>query len=227
MPARVVVTLLLVAAVCPAAQIILSTSNVIGGTASWGGSGYTVGQYNDTKILDQQTGIVSDVVGSTFYYWLSPDNGPANAYILIDLGASYYVTSFDLFNTHNNTHNDRGTGNFRIEGGNAVTFVSGGQGYDLTGATGVLVNGTLTAAASPDPIGAQSFTATAPGYYRYIKFEPLSVATSGSSCCGANNYGLAELRVFEGEPGVPEPASLSLLACGIAGLALLRRRIAR
>jgi hypothetical protein len=42
---------------------------------------------------------VVDVFGAS--YWLNPDNGPANAYIVIDLGAAYHIVSIDLFNTHN------------------------------------------------------------------------------------------------------------------------------
>ena len=222
--ARIGLCLCFLGASCFATQILLSPADVIGGSGAYGGNWQT-GSFNATEILDQQTGNVVDSFGTT--YWLNPDNGPANAYIVIDLGAAYHIVSIDLFNTHNSGFGDRGTGNFTFEASNAITNL-GGPGFDLSGPTTTILNGTLAAAPVADPIAAQSFAVSDPGSYRYFKFEPNSVATSGASCCGANNYGLNELRVFDAPAsGVPEPASFLLVAGGIALTALRCFPVAR
>lgn len=215
---------LVVATSCFGGQVLLSPSNVIGGSGSYGGN-WQSGSFNATEVLDQQTGPVTDIF--TASYWLNPDNGPAGAYIVIDLGAAYHLTSLDLFNTHNTPYGDRGTGDFSIEAGNSVTNL-GAAGFDLTGATTVILNATLLGVPISDPIAGQSFSLSDPGTYRYIKFEPHTVATSGNNCCGANNYGLNELKAFEGpvstDGAAPEPGPMALLASGLAALALLRRK---
>ena len=120
-------------------------------------------------------------------------------------------------------YGDRGTGDFSIEAGNSVTDL-GAAGFDLTGAQPIILNATLLGVPISDPIAGQSFSLSDPGTYRYIKFEPHTVATSGNNCCGANNYGLNELKAFEGpvstDGAAPEPGPMALLASGLAALAL-------
>ena len=151
-------------------------------------------------------------------YWLNPDNGPANAFITVDLGAVTDLSGVELYNTHNGGHNDRGTGDFTIMGSNSVADLGGGN-YALVGAT-TLVSGTLTATNdSQTTVPGQSFAAS--GAYRYISFNPTSVAVSGSPCCGANNYGLDELQVFGS--AVPEPAAWALMLFGLGGFGVSLR----
>jgi hypothetical protein len=210
--------MLFVARRADASQISLSPANVIG----------FFGQYSAafpaSAILDHQTGTISELTQNGSY-WLNSDNGPANAYIVIDLGATFHLGSFDLFNTHNAIFNDRGTGAFSIEASNSI--VPGpGSGSDLSGTTVTLVSGTLLAAsASTDPLAQQTFLASDPGSYRYIRFSPHTVATSSVPCCGANTYGLNELRAFDAPlSAVPEPATMTLLGGGLAVLGLLRKK---
>src|SRR5438045_6771342 len=127
-----------------AGQIALAPSNVIGSNGEYSGT------FTAPSILDHQTGSINEPAqdGS---YWLNSDNGPANAFVVIDLGALYHMVFFDLFNTHNANYGDRGTGNFTIEASNSIgSGPIGAVGSDLSGGIVTLLSGTLTAA---DPAG--------------------------------------------------------------------------
>jgi hypothetical protein len=197
-----------------AAQIILSPANVVGS------SGYNQSccDFRPGNILDQQTGPVTESFGAG--YWLNPDGGPADAYITIDLGAVTRLASVALYNGHNGSFGDRGTGQFAIYGSNSI---AGGQ---LVGAT-LLVNGALTQElAGQSPLTAQSFSLS--GSYRYISFNPITAQASSNgffgpyvTCCGSNVYALNELRVFG---GVPEPASWAMLMAGFGLIGTMSRR---
>jgi hypothetical protein len=184
-----------------------------------------LGEYSSlfpaSSILDHQTGTINEPTqdGS---YWLNSDNGPGNAYIVIDLGAAFHLASFDLFNTHNANFGDRGTGAFSIEASNSIAPGTG-AGSDLSGTVVTLVSGTLLSAnPALDPLVAQTFLASDPGSYRYIRFSPHTVASSNTACCGANVYGLNELRAFDSP--APEPATMAFLGGGLVVLGLLRKR---
>lgn len=199
----------------PVTQLVLGPSNVIGSSGAYSSL------FLAWQILDNQTGTVTEPVQSG--YWLNPDGGPANAYIVIDLGGLFQIGELDFFNTHNAQYLDRGTGNFNVQAGNAVIDLGGGN-YNLTGTMVTILTDTLAAAAS-DPIPAQTFPVSDTGHYRYLRFNPTSVASAGPPCCGPNVttvYGLNELRVFQ--TNVPEPASLTLMASAFAFAWLLRRR---
>lgn len=202
-----------------ASQIPLSPGNVIGFLGDYSGL------FPASSILDHQTGTIVEPAqdGS---YWLNSDNGPSNAYIVIDLGSAIHLGSFDLFNTHNATFGDRGTGAFSIEASNSIA-PGAGTGSDLSGSIVTLVSGTLLASPVGIPLAAQTFLSTDVGSYRYIRFSPHSVAAPGTPCCGTNVYGLNELRAFDAPVSViPEPATLGFLGVGLAVLGLLRKRTA-
>ncbi len=203
-------------------DLILNPSDVIGGSGSYGGT-FNSGQFNATQILDAQTGIVTEP--SQNGYWLNPDGGPANAYITVNLGSPWIVNQLELFNTSNANYQDRGTGNFTIIGGNAVTDTGGGN-YALTGPTTLLTSGTLTAATAAEAISGipgQTFNSLSNARFQYLEFLPTSVAAvtnGGAGCCGANNYGLNELRLFV----TPEPGSFLLMGLGALAIGLVVRR---
>ena len=202
-----------------ASQIPLSPGNVIG----------FFGEYSSlfpaSSILDHQTGTINEPAqdGS---YWLNSDNGPANAYIVIDLGAAFHIGSFDLFDTHNASFGDRGTGAFSIEASNSIA-PGIGTGSNLSGAIVTLVSGTMLAVPPfVAPLIAQSFLSFDSGSYRYIRFSPHTVAVSGTPCCN-NVYGLNELRVFDAQASAaPEPTTMAFLGGGLVVLGLLRKRTA-
>jgi hypothetical protein len=154
--------------------IPLTPANVIGFLGAY------PGPFPASSILDHQTGTITEPAqdGS---YWLNSDNGPANAYIVIDLGAGFQLASFDLFNTHNANFGDRGTGSFSIQASNSIApGVGSSSGSDLSGTIVTLVSGTLLAA-NPSPLSgplvAQTFLSSNSGTFRYIRFSPQSVAS--------------------------------------------------
>lgn len=210
---------LVAAGASSAAQITLGPSNVIGWSGAYDAS------FGGDNILDQQTGDVADVFAST--YWIYSDGNFAPALVTIDLGADYRLDAFELFNTHNDAYNDRGTGAFTIVGGNAVTAYAGG--FKLSGAETLLVSGALTND-TVNPIVGQTFASLSSAGFRYLEFRPTSVLALNPY--SPTSYGLNELRVYGGEPsvgGVPEPATwaMMILGFGAAGAVIRgRRRVA-
>ncbi len=198
-----------------AAQVSLSPSSVVGS------SGALHPQFAAGNIFDNQTGPVYDEDGY-LGYWLNPDNGPANAYITFDLGRVINLRSFVLFNTHNSVSGDRGTGNFSIFGSNSIAA-------GRLVAPSLVLSATLAGQPMAGPMIAQPFQAT--GSYRYLSFNPTSVKSSPDNpngpnftCCGANVYGLNELRVFG---SVPEPQSWAMMIAGFGLIGAASRRRAR
>ena len=164
------------------------------------------------SIFDQQLGSVSETFGAG--YWLNPDNGPAAAYITIDLGKIYNLSQIVLYNTSNGFAGDRGTGNFSIFGSNSLNL---GQ---LVAPT-LAASGTLTTGVQFVAPVAQPFAAN--GSFRYLSFNPISVTSAVPIIDNIqNNYGLNELRVFGN--AVPEPASWAMLITGFGMVGAVARR---
>jgi hypothetical protein len=197
-----------------AQQLILSPSNVIGS------SGFPSVTYEPGNILDQQTGTVTESFGD---YWLSPTNADAlNTFITIDLGAPYPVDLIVLFNTHHSFNYNRGTGNFRIVAGNSVVDL-GGSNFTLSGTTSLLVQGSLNAVwgDNPPPV---TFDVTDTASYRYLSFQPLTVAAANQPPT-TTSFGLNEMRVVVS--AVPEASTSAMMLAGVAvvgWLAARRRR---
>jgi hypothetical protein len=128
------------------------------------------------------------------------------------------------------------------ESGNTSTFITFDFGaptsfndiaYTATDCSGNVTEFSLTFSNTSDfssIIGSNSFvanptpfaTTNAPVSFtsRYVKWQVSDYTT------GSGNNGAAELAFYrnEGEQAIPEPASVALLATGLASLALKRRR---
>ena len=218
---KTILCLIASASIGMGAQLLLSPSNVIGSSGSLQLSGSS---FVANNILDTQSGPITDVFGVN--YWINPDNGPANAWITIDLGSAFVIDQLELFNTHNTQYNDRGTGNFNFTAANAVSNV-GPNGFDLTGPVTTIASGALSAQSCCGNIPGQIFAGSSSNAFRYIRFNPTSVNTTGTPCCGTNVYGLNELWVFGSVAApVPEPGSM-LLVPAFGGLMWWRRRSRR
>lgn len=188
-------------------QIVLSANSIVGS------SGALSPSFPATRVVDQQTGPVSDTFATT--YWLNPDGtGSLPVYITIDLGSALRIDSFDLFNTHNAFYNDRGTGSFQILGSNTVMDTGNGN-LRVNGGT-VLISSALTTSTGV-PL-AQSFTSSSSAAFRYVSFEPLSALSPLGRTPSATSYGLNEIRIFAS--AVPELPQYAMLLCGLAVAAL-------
>ena len=184
-----------------AGQIVLTGAAIIGSTGYFNSTQY--GAFPPGRIFDHQTGpIQSEIFGVG--YWLAPDTGPAEAYLTIDLGATYKINKVELFNTHNGNLGGRGTGDFTILASNSISS-DGTNGYNLSPGAITIAGGSLVAEIPETQIEPQVFTTTANGGMRYLQFRPSSVSTASPypSNLAYLWYGLNELRIF----GTPEPAT--------------------
>ena len=187
---------------CPApapGQIALTPASVIGNYGL-----YTLsGDFTAGAILDQQTGAITEELYG-LKHWLNSDNGPADAWITIDLGGQYKLGGFDLFNASNGNYGDRGTGSFTLLASNTVAQ-DGNNGMNLAGTIITVASGQLAAAAPSVGRVAQHFASTNEAPVRYLQFRPQSVAAI--SPIGPSSYGLNELRVFGAAvPETPPPS---------------------
>ena len=141
--------------------------------------------------------------------WLS-DNNDTAGWVQFDLGAVYTINSFEIWNYH------EGWNGSQQRSVNGVTIVYGSTTANMAAGT---IDGSSTGPGynfampdvNDDPYAGETFTLASSFDARYIQFDI-------SSTHGATYAGMAEVQ-FD---GVPEPASMSLLALG--GLGLLRRK---
>lgn len=212
-------------------QIVLTPASVIGGTGSFASNPFNVGQFQAGNVFDNQLAAAipepnqnpGDADGG---YWLGKE-GDFNEFIVVDLGATTTISSFDIFNTHNANNDDRGTRDFQIFGANAIAPIASGEtgagGFDLSGPTDLLVSSTLAFQTSVnDPIEPQNFASLSSTGVRYLRFNAVNQY-------GNVGLGLNELKVFDASTppvAAPEPTTLGLLGLGAlpVGLAAIRRR---
>lgn len=191
-------------------QILLSSGSVIGGSPIYDSASFSGPDYSALNVVDAQTGAIGAEIQG-FGYWITPNAVTgSSAYFVIDLGAQYFLSEVELFNTHNGYFHDRGTNGFVIEAANAVMFVDANRGYNfVNGAT--ILTGSLPIETESAP-SANSFTSsngldTEGAAYRYLRFTTVSYYISGG--------GLNEIRVF-GAAAVPEPAAAGAMAGAVA-----------
>ena len=195
---------------------------VIGGSGSYNGNPYNVGTFPAGNVTDgvgafdpfNNTGPINE--NNATGYWLGSD-GVTPEYFVLDLGSAVDISQIDLFNTHNDGFNDRATGNFTIEGANAVTFVNPTVGFDIVGGTTIVNSFLAFQADDGNPLAyeltAQSFAPSTYGPFRYIKFNALQINPNATG--GQNGVGLNEIRIFA---TVPEPSTLLLLLSGLGAI---------
>ena len=129
-------------------------------------------------------------------------------FVIFDLGAVYTINSFHVWNYN------EAPPNLTARGVNAVSVQ-----YGLTAALGSTVPGitNFAQASGLDTYAGESFSSFTPFNAQFIKFD------IDSNHGGDNNfYGLSEVQ-FDGVL-VPEPGSATLLALGLTGMLLRRRR---
>ena len=152
---------------------------------------------------------------------------------MIDLGSPKPIGGFEIFNTRNGPYDDRGTGDFSIHAANALFFIDGFHGFDLSGAETVLASGRLTTQTYAGGFNSQGGTPLVPDEFlsnsaipfRYLRFDALSIGAAGDKGFGPAGVGINEFRVFA---AVPEPSSLLLAALAGASIgAMLSRKTSR
>ncbi len=157
---------------------------VIDGSSAYNGQPFNQGGFAATKVTDG--GAAGDPVTDVFSsnYWLA-SQGAGTGYFTLDLGSVYNVGELRIFNTHNATHNDRGTLDFSIQSATAV------DGANQLISPQTLYNGTLAFYSGESPLTAQVFNednGLVIADARYLRFNVLSSVNS--------NPGLNEIRVF-------------------------------
>ena len=203
-----------------AAQIVMGGGNIVGATESLGSA------WGASNIFNQQTGAIAPEAAMDGSFWLHRDTNPL-AYITIDLGDVYSNLSFELFNTHNAHHFDRGVGEFEILAGSELVG-DGANGFTLGGGIVRLVNGARTAEHDAE-IDGQTFAARSGGY-RYIQFRPRSVAATRPYPFGDYAYGLNEMRIYGDRgvaSGVPEASTWALMITGFGAAGAMLRSARR
>ncbi len=148
-------------------------------------------------------GLTTDGVQADGSYWLSAyyEN---SATATIDLGRTYEIASIALEDTHNGTHNDCGTQDFRI-----------GVSRDGVSFTTVVTSSFTNTEWANDTWQTLSIPAADVQYIRFY----------ADSCYGPFGIvGLTELEAFQAT-STPEPSGIAMLAgFGIAGAGVFAKR---
>jgi len=93
------------------------TTNVARGGAIIEASSTYAADFTVNHVID---GLTDEAMTSPSTYWITPDAATTADFIL-DLQRSYSIKSVSLFNTHNRQYNDRGTAQFELWAGDAMS----------------------------------------------------------------------------------------------------------
>lgn len=203
--------------------ISLAPANVIGGSPVFLTSVYNVGAYAAGNIFNQQSGAVDMSVQAGNAWFPSESVGTTNRFVTIDLGASYVLSSIQIFNSN---QVDRGTGSFSLSAGNAITAGANDGGIStgqvVSSATSLLGATALTYSTF-NPVSGQTFALNDGNAYRYLTLVLIGVPSTGGPFA---NVGLAEVRLFGS--AIPEPSTYAaLFGASALGFAFWRRRRGR
>jgi hypothetical protein len=200
--------------------ITLTPASVIGGSPIFFQSVYNSGSsvYQAGNIFNQQSGAVnmSSQAGNAWF----PDDtyGLGNRFVTIDLGASYVLSSIQIFNSN---QADRATGSFSLSAGNSITVAPTTSGFSqgqMVGSPTTLLAATALTNSTSTPVTGQTFPITDPTAYRYLTLRAIDFPSSG----GFVNAGLAEVRFYS---AIPEPSTYAaIFGAAALGFAVWRRR---
>jgi hypothetical protein len=202
--------------------ITLSSANVIGGSPVFfdagfdsAGTGYQAG-----NIFNQQTGSVnmSPQAGNAWFPYEYSGSGLANRFVTIDLGTPTALSGIEIFNSN---QSDRGTLNFRLDGGNSIEAGAPDHGHatgSVLSSPGSLLGPTALTYSTANPVVGQGFTISDATPYRYLQLWLID----GQSQDALSGLGLAEVRIS----AVPEPAEYaSASGALLLGFMAWRRRV--
>jgi hypothetical protein len=129
--------------------------------------------------------------------------------VTFGFGTTKGVESIEIWNYNHPGSLERGVNNFNVLASTDGSNFSIVDNFDLSIGTGV------------DGLTSETFTLSSITNASNIRIE--SVSTHGNT----NYVGLSEVKIFGGDPVVPEPHTLLLASLASMGLTLRRRRSAR
>ncbi len=200
-------SLVSLATLVQADQVVLEPASVIGGSGSWAGANdWDVGQFNATLVADNQS-VTTEIDepdqspgDDNGGFWWGKENDEEEFFVL-DLGQQYNIERIDVFNSQNAQFDDRATNGYEIYGSNAV----GPNNDPDTGAGGDdLVNGVLIASGelaeqigADDPIDAEPIVPTNGGPFQYLRFQTVGPFHDGQVLT-QRSVGINEILIYEG-----------------------------
>ena len=174
-----------------AAPILLSANKPVTGSS----------YYDNRFIFERVTdGVLNDYdTGDYCSFWLTPSG--QTGYVIIDLLDSYMVSKFEVQNTHNRSHNDRATEDFRI------SLSTDNVNYTT------VVDDVLPVTFSSLPIYTYNINETEA---RYIRFDIDKFYSSSG--------GINELMIYGTEMNIPEVSNLILFIICLFGCRFVREK---
>ena len=159
--------------------ITLTPSSAIGGSPVFLTSVYNSGAYAAGNIFNQQSGAVDMSTQSGFAWFPSDSFATTNRFVTIDLGASYVLSSIQIFNSN---QADRATGHFSLSAGSSLTTgalegsLSTGQ---VVSSPVALLGSTALTFSAANPVTGQSFSISDATPYRYLTLTLIDMPSSG------------------------------------------------